>query len=139
MITQQFLPKPLVIASHIWKRAWHMVCRKYMEFDVNDNRNGLLLFKPFEWAFDNSKICFIPDGLGPGGEGNFVMHILDGGIKEVGIVDKLEEIEANRKVTRGLSYVVRARAASPLFVRAHAFLPACLEVFFCACNLRMTL
>jgi hypothetical protein len=107
MITQKYLPKPVVIAAHIWKRAWHMVCRKYMEFDVNDSRNGLLLFKPFEWAFDNSKICFIPDEFGLGEAGNFVMHILDGGIREVGIVDKLEEIEAQRRIDRGQSYEVR--------------------------------
>lgn len=100
MLSRVFLPKPHVIAAHIWKRAWHMACRKYMEFDVNDVRNGLLLFKPFEWAFDNSKICFISDGFVPGG-GNYVMHILDDGIKDVGIVDKFVELEGLRNGVRG--------------------------------------
>ena len=29
--------------------------------DINDIRNGLLLCKPLEWAFDNSKLSIVPD------------------------------------------------------------------------------
>lgn len=29
--------------------------------DINDIRNGLLLCKSLEWAFDNSKLSIVPD------------------------------------------------------------------------------
>ncbi|KAK9806989.1 hypothetical protein WJX72_009719 [[Myrmecia] bisecta] len=50
MLTHEYLPRNVVIASHLWKRAWW----KYMEVvgleDINDSRNGLLLAKPIEQA-----------------------------------------------------------------------------------------
>ena len=86
----------MVTAGHIWKRAWHLYARKLMGFDIHDHRNGLLIFKPFEWLFDNSKICFIPDGFGEGGEGNYVMHILDRSVADERLVDILAKLEETR-------------------------------------------
>ena len=84
MITGVFLPKPWVIASHIWKRAWHLHTFSMMGFEnINDPRNGLLLFKPFEWAFDVGKICFLPDSFGEERLGNYCLHILDPDLRDM--------------------------------------------------------
>ena len=93
MITREFLPKPWVIASHIWKRAWHQHTFSMMGFEnINDPRNGLLLFKPFEWAFDVGKICFLPDGFGEGRLGNYCLHILDPDLREVTLLSCFERL-----------------------------------------------
>jgi hypothetical protein len=88
MLTHKYLLRKLVIGAHLWKRAWarqvgdkhmpantweviallfeiyHMPCRFGSRLgidDINDIRNGLMLFKPLEWAFDNSKLSIVPD------------------------------------------------------------------------------
>ena len=53
------LPVKTVIAGHLFKSCWAQSCKSRLGFDdINNPRNGLLLFKPFEYAFDNSHICF---------------------------------------------------------------------------------
>ena len=97
MITGVFLPKRWVIASHIWKRAWHQYTFSMMGFEnINDPRNGLLLFKPFEWAFDVGKICFLPDNFNEGPLGNYCLHILDPGLREVTLTSCFERLELEK-------------------------------------------
>jgi len=60
--------------------------------NINDPRNGLLLFKPFEWAFDLGKICFLPDGFGVGGVGNYCLHILDPDLRKMTLSSCLERL-----------------------------------------------
>ncbi|KAI9325640.1 hypothetical protein BDR26DRAFT_902676 [Obelidium mucronatum] len=48
MLSGILLPSTHVIAGHLFKWSWKDSCF----------RNGLLLFKSFEYAFDNSHMCF---------------------------------------------------------------------------------
>lgn len=65
-------------AKHEWgKFNAHQV---FMGFeDIDSVGNGLLLFKPLEWAFDRSKLCFVYDSRFD----IFNMHILDPAICEM--------------------------------------------------------
>jgi hypothetical protein len=68
------LPVQVVIGAHLFKSCWAKDCQARLGFDEIDNpRNGLLLFKPFEYAFDNSHICFQFDAQNEW----FSMKILD--------------------------------------------------------------
>lgn len=59
MISGVSFPSKLVIAGHLFKFCWADSCEARLDFsDIANPRNGLLMFKPFELAFDNSHICF---------------------------------------------------------------------------------
>ena len=59
MLSGYELPSKTVIGAHLFKSCWASDCKARLGFEnINDPRNGLLLFKPFEFAFDNSHICF---------------------------------------------------------------------------------
>lgn len=74
MLSGERLPSQLVIAGHIVKHSWKDIgIHAQMGIGADDVGNGLLLFKPFEWAFDNSKLCFIYNQRFD----QFDMHILD--------------------------------------------------------------
>jgi hypothetical protein len=54
------LPNSVVIAAHLFRRSLEYLARSLMDFDDIDNaRNGLLLFAPIEKAYDNFDISFI--------------------------------------------------------------------------------
>jgi hypothetical protein len=61
MITGYKLPSQYVIASHLFKREWGAHCHRLGFSDIDDVRNGLLMFKPFEHAFDNAHMHFLYD------------------------------------------------------------------------------
>ncbi|GMF21545.1 unnamed protein product [Phytophthora lilii] len=62
MLLNTALPSGLVIASHLFRRKNEYISRKLMGFDnIDDVKNGLLLFKPLEHAFDHFQISFIYD------------------------------------------------------------------------------
>ena len=83
MLSGKLLPSRLVIASHIVKHSWQEYgIHEAMGFSTDDVGNGLLLFKPFEWAFDNSKLCFVYDHRFD----HFVMHILDPGLRALPVI-----------------------------------------------------
>lgn len=67
-----------------------------LEGRINDVRNGLLLFKPVEWAFDTSQLCFKLDQQFE----HYVPHLLNERLSEVKLVDKLwhlcSEVKADR-------------------------------------------
>jgi hypothetical protein len=57
---------------------------------IDDVRNGLLLFKPIAWAFNTSRICFEWDTE----EQRYAPHLLDARLKETTLIDKLLELNA---------------------------------------------
>ncbi|KAJ0390166.1 hypothetical protein P43SY_011543 [Pythium insidiosum] len=62
MLLDTALPSELVIASHLFRRKNEFLSEKLMGIsDIDDVRNGLLLFKPLEHAFDHFQISFIYD------------------------------------------------------------------------------
>ena len=87
MLLNELLPYSSVIAAHLLKREWDYLSRELADVDdVDDVRNGLLLYKPIEWAFDTSRLVFVWDG----GRGSFVAHVLDPNILDVQLVDKAQ-------------------------------------------------
>ncbi|KAH9122470.1 hypothetical protein AeMF1_006255, partial [Aphanomyces euteiches] len=60
MLLDTALPSELVIASHLFRRKNQFLSEKLMGIsDIDDAKNGLLLFKPLEHAFDHFQISFI--------------------------------------------------------------------------------
>jgi hypothetical protein len=60
MLTGVKLPSRHVIGAHIFKFCWSAYAEQFLGIeDIDDPRNGLLLCKPVEEAFDTSAICFI--------------------------------------------------------------------------------
>jgi hypothetical protein len=51
--------------------------------DINDVRNGLLLYKPVEWAFDRAKICVEVTS-----DAEMTFCLLDPALNDVRLVDK---------------------------------------------------
>lgn len=56
--------------------------------DIHDWRNGMLLLKPIEWAFNNSKLIFIQDV-----SGQWVAHLLDKSLEDGALITVMEEID----------------------------------------------
>jgi hypothetical protein len=62
MLLDTGLPKSIVIASHLFRRANEHIAKELMNIDnIDDEKNGLLLFKPIESAFDHFDLSFIYD------------------------------------------------------------------------------
>jgi hypothetical protein len=62
MLLDVAFPKSLVIASHLFRRSNEYLSLVMMQIsDIDDVKNGLLLFKPLEYAFDHFQISFIRD------------------------------------------------------------------------------
>lgn len=96
MLLDVLLPYSSVIAAHLLKREWDDLSRQLADVDdVDDVRNGLLLYKPLEWAFDTSRLAFVWDGA----RGAFVAHVLDPNILDVRLVDKAKAVLKERHKT----------------------------------------
>lgn len=66
MVTNQWLPADLVIASHIWPHAQHGDGLHKFNLTRSDSlsvRNGLLMVKSVEKSFDCKHLCIIYDSL----------------------------------------------------------------------------
>jgi hypothetical protein len=62
MLTGEMLPASTVIASHLYKSEWRDLAKAELGIeDIDDVGNGLLLWKPIEYAFDTSALCFVYD------------------------------------------------------------------------------
>ncbi len=60
MLTGEMLPSQKVIGTHIFKFCWAKFAEPFLSIhDIDDPRNGLLICKPVEEAFDTSALCFI--------------------------------------------------------------------------------
>lgn len=88
-LLNQVLPRGNVIAAHLAKRSWHGFVKPLLGFvDVDDVRNGLLLHKSIEWAFDTSRLAFVWDAAREA----LVAHVLDPSILPVLLSKKAEEL-----------------------------------------------
>ena len=97
MLLNMLLPYSNVIAAHLIKRSWDYLSRELADVDdVDDVRNGLLLYKPLEWAYDTSRLTFVWDG----DRNSFVAHVLDPNILNVLLVDKAKT-ELKERYTTG--------------------------------------
>jgi hypothetical protein len=87
------LPYSNITGSHLLKREWAPYSMLLAGIDdVNNMRNGLLLYKPLEWAFDTSRLTFIWDAK----RKKLVAHILDESIMDVALSSKAWELLKQR-------------------------------------------
>ncbi|KAI9329599.1 hypothetical protein BDR26DRAFT_841968 [Obelidium mucronatum] len=96
MLSGILLPSTHVIAGHLFKWSWKDSCFDRLGFrNIDDPRNGLLLFKPFEYAFDNSHMCFEYSA----DLKVFQMRILDTSIRTLTLRDYiLRETQIDQKI-----------------------------------------
>ena len=88
MLLNTALPSQLVIGSHLFRHKLEKLVEKLMGFsDIDDGRNGLLLFKPLEHAFDHFQISFIYDQS----TDEFRLKIFDRSVKSKRLFDVLDE------------------------------------------------
>jgi hypothetical protein len=81
------LPRHLVIGAHLFKREWSYLAKEVLDIDdVDDIRNGLLLYKPLHWAFDSGRIAFVLVG------GAFVVRLLDFNIRGLSLHAKAAQL-----------------------------------------------
>ena len=81
------LPRHLVVAAHVFKHEWSTLAKACLDIDdVDDIRNGLLLYRPLEWAFDTGRLMFVAES------GAFVLRLLDPAIREVSLHAKAAQL-----------------------------------------------
>ena len=75
MIINEYLPKNIVIGSHIYKASTYgsgLEDFGLKETDLYNERNGLLLYDSIEKAFDVKELCFFHNVF----DNTLVLHIL---------------------------------------------------------------
>ncbi len=81
------LPRHLVIGAHVFKHEWAYLAKDVLDIDdVDDVRNGLLLYRPLEWAFDTGRLVFVLDA------GALVLRVLDPAIRELSLHAKAAQL-----------------------------------------------
>ncbi|EFJ40379.1 hypothetical protein VOLCADRAFT_108168 [Volvox carteri f. nagariensis] len=94
------LPKTLVTGAHLFKYCWHGHINTLLGLkprEINNPRNGLLLFKPLEYAYDDSRFAI---NCKDGDDGPvFFMVLLDTGLKHV----KVWDFAVHHNLTKGYS------------------------------------
>ena len=124
MLLNELLPYSSVVAAHLLKREWDYLSRQLADVDdVDDARNGLLLYKPLEWAYDTSRLAFTWDGE----RSSFVAHVLDPSILDVRLVDKAQTELKERYKTGAEQAILGDRCFRDVhgsaLVLPHAFSP----------------
>jgi hypothetical protein len=98
MILNKFFDRTLVRAAHIWKSATKGVGLPEFglkESDINNERNGLLLYESIEKAFDHKQLCFIYNPF----SGYLHVKILCINLKNMFIIDD-SQLRMNLNETR---------------------------------------
>lgn len=92
MATGMRLRHSVVVASHIFQHRWKKQLSKFTSFtDINDVRNGLLLYTPVDWAFDRAKICVEVDA-----ESKMTFRLLDQSLGGINLADKARSLRMER-------------------------------------------
>jgi HNH endonuclease len=106
MLLDRALPICLVTAGHIFKHAWRDLVMQWMGFaDIDDVRNGMLLFKPLEYYFDHGHFIFVAsEASGPSGSsGRKISHKLkiidpNPAFRNMSLVQALASLPSNEKL-----------------------------------------
>lgn len=83
LLTDDKLPRSTVIGAHLFKWEWAEDVYLLGVQDINDTRNGLPLWKPLEWAYDTSRLCFTYNKA----TCQFIANILDPSILPMKLTD----------------------------------------------------
>jgi HNH endonuclease len=81
-------PKGVVTAAHLFRRSNQYIASTLMQIDdIDDPRNGMLLFKPLEEAFDHFQISFLSQDAGR----SFYLKLFDESIRNTKLVDFMKD------------------------------------------------
>ena len=89
MATGAVLPHNIMIATHIFQHCWQKYLSSFSTMTGIDNIcNGLLLYKPVEWAFNRTKLFVeIIDGV-------MTFRLIDQELENIKLVDKAIKLRA---------------------------------------------
>ncbi|TDH64761.1 hypothetical protein CCR75_008782 [Bremia lactucae] len=94
MLLDVAFPKSLVIASHLFRRSNEDLADRFLKIsDIDDVKNGMLLFKPLKYAYDHFHISFVRDNTGA-----FRLKLFDPNIRNTRLIDMVIENSKNEKV-----------------------------------------
>ena len=93
------LPSSSVCGAHLFRHRNSDLAEEFVGLDdINNPRNGLLLFKPIEEAFDNYQLCILCDGE------QFIVHIVDPSIRSAVILENATPQHQIEVAERMLTY-----------------------------------
>jgi glycosyltransferase involved in cell wall biosynthesis len=88
MVLDTYFPPKLVTAAHLFRRSHEYLAPTVVQIDdIDDVRNGMLLFKPLKAAFDHHQISFLSEDAGT----SFKLKLFDNRIQDKKLVDFLAE------------------------------------------------
>jgi hypothetical protein len=88
MLLDTGLPKSFVIASHLFRRANEFIAKELMNIEnIDDEKNGLLLFRPIESAFDAFDLRFIYDKS----QDTFITKLFNPEYKNKLLIDNMDQ------------------------------------------------
>lgn len=116
------LPASSVIGAHLFKWHWHERMHVLGLSDINDMGNGLPLWKPIEWAYDTSRLCFVYDKS----RDELVAHVLDNSILGIQLVQKGRELMGPAWRAPG-PYRLRALTYQDVHMHPLVFAPGSLQ------------
>jgi HNH endonuclease len=81
-------PQGMVTAAHLFRRSNEYIASMLMHIDnIDDPRNGMLLFKPLEEAFNHLQISFLSQDAGR----SFYLKLFDEGIRNTKLLDFMKD------------------------------------------------
>jgi HNH endonuclease len=90
MVLDMYFPPKLVTAAHLFRCSHEYLASTVVQIDdIDDVRNGMLLFKPLEAAFDHLQISFLSENAGS----SFELKLFDETIREKRLIDCLSEYQ----------------------------------------------
>jgi hypothetical protein len=82
------LHKSIVIALHLFRRSNQYFAKELMNIDnIDDEKNGLMLFRPIERAFDHFNLSFIYDNS----QDTFITKLFNPEYKTKLLIDNMEQ------------------------------------------------
>ncbi|TDH64713.1 hypothetical protein CCR75_009760 [Bremia lactucae] len=94
MLLDVAFPKSLVTAPHLFRRSNEDVADEFLKIsDIDDVKNGIVLFKPLKYAFDHFHISFVRDNTG-----DFCLKLFDPNIRNTRLTDMVIDSSRNKKV-----------------------------------------
>jgi hypothetical protein len=93
-------PKAVVTAAHLFRRSNEYLAFPLMQIqDIDDPKNGMLMFKPLEYAFDHFQISFIAEG----DRTSFKLKLFDQSIQNTLLIDFIRDPNQRQVVMDAIS------------------------------------
>jgi hypothetical protein len=85
---ETFLPKHMVITHIFQSRWWKYLPLFTSSVNIDDVRNGLMLYTPVAWAFDWGKLCIQVDSMG-----RMTFHLFDDDFHDISLASKAYSLQ----------------------------------------------